>query len=270
MKHIAKSLRIFALCLLAGSFLALGTSTLLPQTGEAAVMTFAECHEKFNGKNFPAGAANNLQKLYEQYESSGCDSSEDGPCKESSGSVGKSVSCFAPGLMRDCAQYDGKGSGQGPGDVNISQFNRSDCPSEKNGPCTLTSASQGFVIKCAKASDKTSPPRNNNGGNNTDPGCEDACTNVGNDFNPEDCSNGLDGECEVVDIVVIITNTLSALAATVIVAMIVWGGIQYSMAGADASKVQAAKQKIMNALIALLLLIFGFSIIQWLVPGGLI
>ena len=93
---------------------------------------------------------------------------------------------------------------------------------------------------------------------------------VGTEYDSSDCTNGLDGDCKLVDLIVTITDALSALAAVVIVAMIIWGGIQYSMAGADPSKVQAAKQKIINTLVALVLLAFGFSIIQWLVPGGLI
>jgi hypothetical protein len=51
--------------------------------------------------------------------------------------------------------------------------------------------------------------------------------------------------------------------------MVIVGGIQYSAAGADPNKIQAAKHKITNALLALLLFIFGFAIVQWLVPGGL-
>lgn len=78
------------------------------------------------------------------------------------------------------------------------------------------------------------------------------------------------GNCAVVGVIKTITNTLAAFAGIIIVAMIIWGGIQYSTAGPDAAKVQAAKQKIANALIALMLLIFGFSLIQWLVPGGLL
>lgn len=93
---------------------------------------------------------------------------------------------------------------------------------------------------------------------------------LGTDYDSTDCTGGLGGGCKLVDLIVTITNVASGLAATVIVAMIIIGGIQYSMAGAEAAKVQAAKQKIINALLALMLLIFGFSIIQWLVPGGLI
>lgn len=102
----------------------------------------------------------------------------------------------------------------------------------------------------------------------------DDTSNIGNDYDRDDCSTDSENlsrdNCGLVNMIVIITNAISALAATVIVAMIIWGGIEYSMAGGDASKVQAAKSRITNALLALLLLIFGFSIIQWLVPGGLI
>jgi hypothetical protein len=94
--------------------------------------------------------------------------------------------------------------------------------------------------------------------------------NIFTNQDKNDCKDGLEGDCKIVETIILITNVLAGLAATVIVAMIVVGGIQYSMAGSDAAKVQAAKQKITNALIALLLLIFGFSFIQWLVPGGLI
>ena len=99
-------------------------------------------------------------------------------------------------------------------------------------------------------------------------------SDIGNDYDTDDCAVSPEGlessNCEVIKMIVLITNIMSGLAATVIVAMIVLGGIQYSTAGAEAAKVQAAKQKITNALLALMLLIFGFSIIQWLVPGGLI
>lgn len=76
--------------------------------------------------------------------------------------------------------------------------------------------------------------------------------------------------CGIIQLVIGVTNALSAIAGVVIVGVLVWGGIQYSAAGADAAKVQAAKSKITNALIALLLLIFGYSLLQWLIPGGVL
>lgn len=93
------------------------------------------------------------------------------------------------------------------------------------------------------------------------------------DYNPDDCSSSSyddlsSNNCGVIKYILLITNILSGLAGVVIVAMMIVGGIQYSMAGADPSKVQAAKQKIFNAILALVLFSFGFALIQWLVPGG--
>lgn len=91
---------------------------------------------------------------------------------------------------------------------------------------------------------------------------------------PDDCKQSSykdlnQDNCQFIKIIAVTTKALSGIAGLVIIAMIIVGGIQYSMAAADASKVQAAKQKIINALTALLLLIFGFAILQWLVPGGI-
>ncbi len=90
----------------------------------------------------------------------------------------------------------------------------------------------------------------------------------------EDCKpkNGekLDKDnCGIIKMVITITNILGGIAGLVIISTLIYGGIQYSMAGADPSKIQAAKHKIIAALTALLLLIFGFALLQWLVPGGI-
>lgn len=56
----------------------------------------------------------------------------------------------------------------------------------------------------------------------------------------------------------------------VVTMMIIIGGIQYSAAGGNAQAVGAAKMRIMNAVIALILYIFAFAILNFVVPGGLI
>jgi hypothetical protein len=56
----------------------------------------------------------------------------------------------------------------------------------------------------------------------------------------------------------------------VVITMIIIGGIQYSAAGGNAQAVQSARNRILNALIALLLYIFAFAILNFLVPGGLL
>ena len=67
----------------------------------------------------------------------------------------------------------------------------------------------------------------------------------------------------------LIINFLSAGVGLVVIIMIIVGGIQYSMAGDNAQAITAAKQRITNALIALVAFIFIFAFLQWLIPGGL-
>lgn len=81
---------------------------------------------------------------------------------------------------------------------------------------------------------------------------------------------GEPGHCGILNYFVIFINVLSALAGVVIVGSIVGGGIQYSMAGSDPQKVQAAKNRIRNAIIALLFFLFGYGLLNYLVPGGVL
>lgn len=84
-------------------------------------------------------------------------------------------------------------------------------------------------------------------------------------------SGGLSSDnCGIIKMIVVLTNILAGLAGVAIVATLTFAGIQYSSAGADPSKIQAAKGKMFNAVLALLLLVFGFALLQWLVPGGLL
>lgn len=66
-----------------------------------------------------------------------------------------------------------------------------------------------------------------------------------------------------------VVDVLSAVVGVVVVAMIIVGGIQYSIAGDNSSAVTAAKKRIANALIALFAFIFMFAFIEWLIPGGI-
>ena len=67
-----------------------------------------------------------------------------------------------------------------------------------------------------------------------------------------------------------IINVLSAGVGIVVVAVIIFGGIRYIMAGDSPQSVEAAKNTIRNGLIGLAIYIFGFAFLQWLVPGGII
>lgn len=76
--------------------------------------------------------------------------------------------------------------------------------------------------------------------------------------------------CGIIGYIVMFINILSGLAGVVIVASMIVGGIQYSSAGSDPQKVSSAKSRIRNAIIALLLFLFGYGLLNYLVPGGVI
>ncbi len=63
-------------------------------------------------------------------------------------------------------------------------------------------------------------------------------------------------------------NLLAAGVGVVVVIMIIIGGIQYASAGPNPQAVYAAKQKIANAVIALLAFFFLYAFLQYLIPGG--
>ncbi len=67
----------------------------------------------------------------------------------------------------------------------------------------------------------------------------------------------------------IIVDLLSGLVGVVVIGTIIVGGIQYTAAGNNPTLITAAKQRIMNGVVALLIFIFSFAFLQWLIPGGI-
>jgi len=65
-----------------------------------------------------------------------------------------------------------------------------------------------------------------------------------------------------------VVDLLSAGVGIVVVGVIIVGGIQYSLAGDNANAVTAAKQRMINGVIALFIFLFAFAFLQWLIPGG--
>lgn len=65
-----------------------------------------------------------------------------------------------------------------------------------------------------------------------------------------------------------VVNFLAAAVGVVVIAVIIIGGIQYAMAGDNASATGEAKKRIINGLIALVVFIFMYAFLQWLIPGG--
>lgn len=90
------------------------------------------------------------------------------------------------------------------------------------------------------------------------------CQNTENQADLEKCIEGN----KLVDMLQNIVNFLSAGVGVVVVIMIIIGGIQYITAGDNPSAVTAAKERIGNALLALVAFLFLFAFLQWLIPGG--
>jgi hypothetical protein len=61
---------------------------------------------------------------------------------------------------------------------------------------------------------------------------------------------------------------LSAGVGIVVTGVIILGGIQYILAGDNAAAITAARQRIINGLLALFVFLFIYAFLQWLVPGG--
>lgn len=86
-----------------------------------------------------------------------------------------------------------------------------------------------------------------------------------------DCNdkNLNESNCRILYYLVRIINVLSAMVGLVIVSVIIVAGIQFSSAGNDPQKVAAARNRIINAIIALATFIFMYAFLQWVVPGGI-
>jgi hypothetical protein len=76
--------------------------------------------------------------------------------------------------------------------------------------------------------------------------------------------------CGVIKLIVGLINALAALVGVVVVAVIVWGGIQYSTSADDPKAVSEAKNRIKNAIFALVMFAFMYAFLQWIVPGGVL
>lgn len=76
--------------------------------------------------------------------------------------------------------------------------------------------------------------------------------------------------CGIVAQLNIFINILAAVVGIVIVVMIVWGGIQYTMSRDNPQQTAAAKEHIKNAILALVVYIFSIALLNWLVPGGIL
>jgi hypothetical protein len=95
---------------------------------------------------------------------------------------------------------------------------------------------------------------------------------AGDEAVPIDCTsdNLAAGNCRIIGYLITAINIVTASVVVVIVGSIVAAGIQYSSARDDPQTIAKAKHRILMAVIALAMFIFGFTFLQWLVPGGIL
>jgi hypothetical protein len=75
--------------------------------------------------------------------------------------------------------------------------------------------------------------------------------------------------CGIISYIVWGINILSAIAGLAIVGSIMVAGYQYMTARDNSGQVEAAKKRILWALIAFGMFLFMYALLNWLVPGGL-
>lgn len=105
--------------------------------------------------------------------------------------------------------------------------------------------------------DAVGPTGNSCGGSNNSVGTtvDLGCSKEGNPLN---------------DLLFAAIRFLVAGVGVVVIASIIVGGIQYTTAQGEPQKQVAARGRIINAVIALLLYLLTFALMQWLIPGGIV
>ena len=120
-------------------------------------------------------------------------------------------------------------------------------------PYAGTTAGACAVKKCV-----VSPPDTGT----TTPATPDPAATSGN------CANA--SKCDLVSKYVNpLINFLAALVGLAVTIAIIYGGIEYASAGGDSQKISIAKNRIRNAIIALITFFFLYALLNFLIPGGL-
>lgn len=123
--------------------------------------------------------------------------------------------------------------------------------------CDDASTPDPTTGKCA---DGSSPIADNPIATTTDCAVNNTC----------DGSNCTGSNCDLVSQYLIpFIDFLSAGVGLIVTIMIVIGGIQYTTSQDNPQAVSAAKHRITNAIIALVMFGLMYSLLQWLVPGGI-
>ena len=121
---------------------------------------------------------------------------------------------------------------------------------------------EGNEDKCFMAKSSRSGP------SNFEPGVcaelEASNQDINFQYNPAgDCNDCISKDIQIA------ANVLAIGVSLVITIMIVIAGLQYMTSRDNPQAIQAAKTKIINAVIALIAFVFIYAFLQWVVPGGI-
>ena len=99
----------------------------------------------------------------------------------------------------------------------------------------------------------------------------DSCVKVGVKIGGQDCiENNANNGGAVVVYLKLALQFLSGGVGLVILLMLMIAGVQYITSAGDPVQVKSAKERVVNALTALMLFILAFAIISFIVPGGIL
>lgn len=80
----------------------------------------------------------------------------------------------------------------------------------------------------------------------------------------------LPGDWNIADILNLILNILTVGASILATGSIAFAGFLYATAANNSSQVQKAKTMIFNTVIGIIAYIFMWTILEWLIPGGVL
>jgi hypothetical protein len=157
---------------------------------------------------------------------------------------------------------------QMPGGVSATQYFDIDCQTQNQGskiePDTTTDTGAQSDSEAGTLSGEGEEDRTVNACASGDTDCQKKTCKVGE-------REALSTEnCIIVEYLVTGINILSALAGMAIIASIMMAGYQYMTAKDNSGQVEAARKRILWAMIALGIFLFMYSVLNWLVPGGVL
>lgn len=68
----------------------------------------------------------------------------------------------------------------------------------------------------------------------------------------------------------VLLKYVASLVGSIVILMIVIGGVQYIVSAGDPTQIKNAKERIINSIIALVLFLSSFAILNFIIPGGLV